>query len=238
MTARAADPRAAKQSPSQVISTDFHSANLGPCSADEHRDERGRRREGRTTSRASTRSRTRQTAANILEYHSSYSQQSSSSQTSRVSYSNQIRSEGDASISCWTFGHFVPSDCNVSTSWWTSRVRPAGSDNEFRSQREAEQRPPVISWSQFNIGRHVYLLLLLLLLQTLRIKAWMFDKIQTQQNVNNTVNVINQMWTRHKLLTGTSEHVYYCFIYFFLLIFYSVLWLHAAGLLMSNDFER
>lgn len=32
MTARAADPRAAKQSPSQVISTDFHSANLGPCS--------------------------------------------------------------------------------------------------------------------------------------------------------------------------------------------------------------
>lgn len=66
----------------------------------------------------------------------------------------------------------------------------------------------------------------------------MFDKIQTQQNVNNTVNVINQMWTRHKLLSGTSEHVYYCFIYFFLLIFYSVLWLHAAGLLTPNDFER
>lgn len=104
-------------------------------------------------------------------------------------------------------------DCSVSTSWWTSCVRPAGWDNEFRSQREAEQ-PPVISWGQFNSGRHVYLLL-----QTLRIKSWMFDKIQIQQQVNNSVNVIDEMWTRHKLLSGTSQHVGYCFIYFFLSIF-------------------
>lgn len=238
MTARAADPRAAKQSPSQVISTDFHSANLGPCSPTNtgtREDEDVRAERPPELQHAAEPDKLLQTSSNItVHIHNNHP----AVKHHESSYSNQIRSEGDASISRWTFGHFVPSDCNVSTSWWTSRVRPAGSDNEFRSQREAEQRPPVISWSQFNTGRHVYLLLLLLLLQTLRIKAWMFDKIQTQQNVNNTVNVINQMWTRHKLLSGTSEHVYYCFIYFFLLIFYSVLWLHAAGLLTPNDFER